>query len=184
MPITRPPAPSGFLNLLTLSSAPSLPALFHADPLLGLNPPELYSSRAAVRRLRRRYPHAVGPATARSNSKNALSAINLGSNEEIESRAKRSAKATFPDFRVLLRTRVRHGQRRFRPKHVRSSPGLSPLQGVRPRCDGPAFTGASPHAVDRSGPEGPLRSPPQGVTHTKIGWSLTRLPTLLGFPTS
>jgi len=180
----RSPAPSGFLNLLTPSSTPNLPALFHADPLLGLNPPELYSSHAAVRRLRRRYPHAVGPETARSDSNASPSAINLGSNEGSDFRAKRSDKATFPDFRVFLRARVRHGQRRFRPMHARSSPGLSPLQGVPPRRDGLAFTRASPHAVDHSGPEGPPRPPPQGVTHVEIGWSLSRLPTLLGFPTS
>jgi len=34
--ISRPPAPSGFLNLLTPSSAPSLPALFHAGSALGI----------------------------------------------------------------------------------------------------------------------------------------------------
>jgi hypothetical protein len=33
---TQPPAPSGFLNLLAPSSAPSLPALFHAGSALGV----------------------------------------------------------------------------------------------------------------------------------------------------
>lgn len=51
-------APSGFPNLLAPSSAPSLPAL-SGRSALGVRPPELCSSRAAVRRLRRRSPHAV-----------------------------------------------------------------------------------------------------------------------------
>jgi hypothetical protein len=40
-------------------TAPSLPALFHARSALGVFPPEPFSSSAAVRRLRRPYPHAV-----------------------------------------------------------------------------------------------------------------------------
>jgi hypothetical protein len=54
--LTQPPASSGFLNLLTLCSAPSLPAVFHAGSALGVCPPELSSSRAAVRRFRRPSP--------------------------------------------------------------------------------------------------------------------------------
>jgi hypothetical protein len=57
---TRPPTPPGFLNLLTSSSAPSLLALFHARSAHGVRPSELSSSRAAVRRLRRRCPLVVG----------------------------------------------------------------------------------------------------------------------------
>jgi hypothetical protein len=57
---TRPPAPSGFLDLLTPSSAPSLPThISESDPLLGFHPPELCSSRAAVRRLQRLCPLVV-----------------------------------------------------------------------------------------------------------------------------
>jgi hypothetical protein len=52
-------APSGFRNLLTPCSTPHLLALFHARSALGVPPPELCSSRAAVRRLRRRYPPDV-----------------------------------------------------------------------------------------------------------------------------
>jgi hypothetical protein len=57
--LARPPAPSGFLNLLAPRSAPSLLALFHARSAHGVRPPELCSSRTAVRRLRRPYPHGV-----------------------------------------------------------------------------------------------------------------------------
>jgi hypothetical protein len=55
---------------------------FVPDPLMGFRPPELCSSRAAVRRLRRRYPHAVGrgpcrypfvqPERIRKNARNRL----------------------------------------------------------------------------------------------------------------
>jgi hypothetical protein len=54
-------APSGFLNPLTLCSAPALPALFHAGLAYGVRSSELCSSRAAVRRLRRRAPLVVRP---------------------------------------------------------------------------------------------------------------------------
>jgi hypothetical protein len=54
-------APSGFRNLLTLSSAPHLPALFHAGPAPGVRPSELCPSRSAVRCFRRRTPPVVRP---------------------------------------------------------------------------------------------------------------------------
>jgi hypothetical protein len=67
--LTRPPAPSGFLNLLTLHSALSLPALFHAGSAHGVRPSELCSSRAAVRCLQRRFPPGVGsPVEPMANS--------------------------------------------------------------------------------------------------------------------
>jgi hypothetical protein len=61
-PTPRPPAPSGFLNLLTPSSTASLLALFHARSAHGVRPPELFSSRAAVRRLQRLCPLDVSSA--------------------------------------------------------------------------------------------------------------------------
>jgi len=57
--LAQPPAPSGSHNLLTPSSAPSLPALFHAGSALGVHPPELCSSRAVVRCFQRRSPLGV-----------------------------------------------------------------------------------------------------------------------------
>jgi hypothetical protein len=56
------PAPSGFLNLLTLSSAPNLLALFHASSAHGVRPSELSSSHTAVRCLQRLCPLDVGSA--------------------------------------------------------------------------------------------------------------------------
>jgi hypothetical protein len=55
----QPPAPSGTHNLLAPSSALSLPALFHAGSALGTHPPELCSSRAAVRCFQRLSPPDV-----------------------------------------------------------------------------------------------------------------------------
>jgi len=57
--LTRTRAPSGFLNLSTPATAPRLLALFHARSAHGFHPSERCSSRAAVRRSRRRYPHDV-----------------------------------------------------------------------------------------------------------------------------
>jgi hypothetical protein len=57
--LPRPPAPSGFLNLLALRSAPRLLALFRARSAHGVCPSKLFSSRAAVRCFQRQYPLAV-----------------------------------------------------------------------------------------------------------------------------
>lgn len=53
------PTPTGDHNLLAFSSAPSLPALFHAGSALGVNPAKLCSSTAAARHFWRRSPHSV-----------------------------------------------------------------------------------------------------------------------------
>jgi hypothetical protein len=53
LPTARQPASPGFLNLMTLSSARSIPALFHASHAHGVYPTELCSSR------RRRHPSPV-----------------------------------------------------------------------------------------------------------------------------
>jgi hypothetical protein len=45
LPTARQPASPGFLNLMTLSSARSIPALFHASHAHGVHPTELCSSR-------------------------------------------------------------------------------------------------------------------------------------------
>jgi hypothetical protein len=71
--LTRPLAPSGFLDLSTLFDPPrACRPCFMPDPLMGLRPSELSSRRVAVRRLRRRSPLDVGPArrhpTSRSRS--------------------------------------------------------------------------------------------------------------------
>jgi hypothetical protein len=121
---TQPPASSGFLNLLTLSSAPNLPALFHAGTALGVTPfRALLLSRSGT----------LSPAHLTLGSlvqPPILPTQNLPRRNQprIKRRnsfhAKWKNEATIPDFRVLLHVRVRHGQRRFRPMYARGSPGL------------------------------------------------------------
>jgi hypothetical protein len=68
---------------------------FVPDPLVGLHPPELCSSRAAVRRLRRRSPLVVGrPRSSCSSSRTEVLAAS-------------QAPLTSPAYRGLLHARVR-----------------------------------------------------------------------------
>jgi hypothetical protein len=64
-----------------------------------------------------------------------------------------------------------------------SSPGLSALQGSLPRRDGPAFTAPPLMCLPARARTTSLPAL-QGVTPNEIGWSLSRLPTLLGFSAS
>jgi hypothetical protein len=66
LPTPDRPPPSGFLDLLAFEPPRTCWPCFMPHPLLGLCPPELSSSRAAVRRLRRRSPLVVraNPPTA------------------------------------------------------------------------------------------------------------------------
>jgi len=85
--LTRPPAPSGFPNLLAPSSAPSLPALFHAGSALGVT---LQSFVPPAQ------PHAIS---------GAVPLLTFG---PLMTRA--------PVSRVFLRARVRHQIQRFKPR--------------------------------------------------------------------
>jgi hypothetical protein len=105
--LTRAPAPSGFLNLLTLSTAPDLLALFHARSALGVHPLERFSSHAAVRRLRRRSPHVVGSARCDNATGNPRLSQFLGFAPASEIRLC-EARQALPAFRVWHRVRVRH----------------------------------------------------------------------------
>jgi hypothetical protein len=103
--LTRPPAPPGFLNLLTPSSAPRLPALFHAGSAHGVRPSKPSSSCAAWA------PSPVLVPSCRSNTPPNLS-------ESQPRRERRNAAPQPPliwkgpgaplDFKALLHTRVRH----------------------------------------------------------------------------
>jgi len=93
--------------------------------------------------------------------------------------------ASFPSwrssaFRVSLHARVRHPVQRFRLKTERvallglfPSRVLPPSTLVRPSSDLPSCD----YCADASG----LAAPLQGFSRRKFGWSLSRLPTLLGF---
>lgn len=109
-------APSGFLNLLTLWSAQSLPALFRAGSALGVRPSELCSSRAGGFRLRIRCPRAVGCSVPMS------------------------AHASIAQLQGLAphRESVALGQW-FRLTEARSSPGLLPSRASLPRWIGSTF---------------------------------------------
>jgi hypothetical protein len=86
------------------------------------------------------------------------------------------------DSKALLRARVRHHRRWVRSTKVRSSPGVSPLQGVPPRRNGAAFT--APPLMGLSSPSQATDTTPFKVSiNDEVGLSLARLPTLLGFVT-
>jgi hypothetical protein len=115
LPTARQPASPGFLNLMTLSSARSIPALFHASHAHGVHPTELCSSR------RRRHPSPVPlpschwkPPLETSGPRTAIVAVSLGS-APTPTRRPDEAQHDGPGFRAFLHTRVRHSSRLFRP---------------------------------------------------------------------
>jgi hypothetical protein len=121
---TQPPASSGFLNLLTLSSAPSLPALFHAGTTLGVVP---YRALLLSRSGALSPAHlTLGPLVQSPilPTQNLIRRNQPRIKRRTSFHAKWKNEATIPDFRVLLHVRVRHEHRRFRPMHARGSPGL------------------------------------------------------------
>jgi len=181
---TRPPASSGFLNLLTLSSAPSLPALFHAGTTLGVVPFRalLLSRSSALSPAHPTLRPLVRPPLYPTRIPVRLNQPRIKRRTGLH--AKWAELVTIPDYRVLLHARVHYEQRRFRPQHACSSPGLLPLQGVPSRSDDPAFTGIFP--LTRLAAAAPKHHthPTTGYSPNEIGLPLPRLPTLLGFPTS
>jgi hypothetical protein len=74
-------------------------------------------------------------------------------------------------------------RRLFRPTQARSSPELSPLQGVLPHRHGHGLHRASPLEVTRLGDESTNRALCRVFLPGEVGLSLSRLPTLLGFTT-
>jgi hypothetical protein len=164
----------GFSRPLGALSALGLLALFHARSALGVSPSEFFSSRAAVRRLRRRCPLVV----VRSRNPSPLSRPWLAYAYQV--RARRWPCETPPPS-GLCSTResatscqlFRHGPSAvtlldFRPP--RSSPSSA---SSNPRPTSPhelPLTAASDHSES-----------PQGLTAEEIGLPLSRLPTLLDF---
>lgn len=105
--LTRPPAPTGFLNLLTPWSAPRLVALFHATSAHGVLPSESFSSRAAVRRLRRHYPLVVGSVFLSPRSPTCMSRAPKCRASSASPHVGANIQPTLA-FRALLHTRIRH----------------------------------------------------------------------------
>jgi hypothetical protein len=119
-------------------SAPSLPALFHAGSAPGVRPSEPCSSRAAVRRLRRRCPLVVRslPPTAVAKS---LPCV-LAETETPEQQLLSGGLLQTPSPSGLCSTRKSATSLRlFRPPGARSSPGIHPLQGFLPHRNGTTF---------------------------------------------
>lgn len=137
VPNHHAPAPSGFLDLLALSSAPSLPALFHAGSALGVHPSEPSSSRAAVPRLRGPSPHAVDR-TRRSLTGSASIESRASPRQERQGHVK-APRATSTSGSCSARESATD-KKRVRSLGARSSLGFSPLQGAPSPRDGSAFT--------------------------------------------
>jgi hypothetical protein len=74
--------------------------------------------------------------------------------------------------------------RLFRPTQARSSPGLHPLQGVPPHRYGTAFTAPPLLRLSSQATNRPTGRPYRVLLPGEVGLSLSRLPTLMGFPAS
>ena len=176
--LARPPAPTGFLNLLALSSAPSLPALFHAGSAHGVPPSRAFllscsrtPSPAPLPSWRLEEGHVDAPFTGEPNPKRRLKPASRAPCPTSSPSGSCSTResATYP--------------RLFRPRAARSSPGLSPsrvfsltgMARLSPRLPSWAWPYRS-HATDKA--------TLQGLASSEIGSSLSRPPTLLGFVAS
>jgi hypothetical protein len=167
---------------------------FMPDPLLGLRPPELCSSRAAVRRFRRLSPLDVGtspsspphrradrcPRPARRCRDSVARDPNAGPVRGPERIGLNEPEETSPSSGVCSSRESATPRRLFRPSEARSSPGLLTLQGSPPHDKtrlSPGFPSWAFSHRTRTVDEPSL----QGLACREIGWSLSRLPTLLGF---
>jgi hypothetical protein len=175
--LTRPPAPSGFLDLLTLSSAPSLVALFHATSAHGVVPFRAFLLPCS------RTPSPAPIPSCRSGEP-ADRPTRLRPRPPKRPRTKpsiRNGTGSAPAFRGLLHTRVRHTGAScytdtehvallgFLPSRV-----LSPIGTARLSPCLPSWALAC-----RARTTGWLAL--QGLSSSGIGSSLSRPPTLLGF---
>jgi hypothetical protein len=128
---------------------------FMPDPLLGLRPPELCSSRAAVRRLRRLSPHVVwmNPSSpphrcadlcarpARRCRNSAARDPNAGPVRGPELTGSDEPAEASPPSGVCSSRESATSRRRIRSTRARSSPGLFALQGSPPHDNGSTFAG-------------------------------------------
>jgi hypothetical protein len=96
-------------------------------------------------------------------------------------RAQTDGPKSAPAFRGLHPAGIRHTHAGgLDPHAARSSLGLCALQGVLPRCGGPAFTAPPLVAFAVPGRERPETVDLQGIDHNEMGLSVSRLPTLMG----
>jgi hypothetical protein len=172
--LTQPPAPSGFRNPLTPSSAPNLLALFHARSALGVSP---------FRDLLLPCSRAPSPAPLPSCRWSALP-NQPGLPSSTCSRTLRPSPSQALPNAPRLQGFAPHESppRRAgcldRQGHV-SLMGLLP-PGSSPTARSPSLHSASPHELSRSAASD-LTPAPQGLARAMIGWLLSELPTLMGF---
>jgi hypothetical protein len=167
------------------------------DPLVGLHPPELCSSRAAVRCLQRLSPLDVSrnpsspprqradlcPRPARHCRSSVARDPNAGPVRKPEHTGSDEPAKASPPSGVCSSRESATPRRPFGTPEARSSPGLSTLQGSLPRDNARLSPGIPSWAFShqtRTAGEPTL----QGIDCREMGWSLSRLPTLLGFAAS
>jgi hypothetical protein len=176
------PTPSGFLDLLASSSAPDLLALFHARSAPGVLPSELCSSRAAVRRLRRRCPPVVGailrPVRAPARRRRCKSTAPNSRAPMMDGTSKRPSPSGLYSARESA-TSVWL----FRPPRARSSLGIVPFR-VLPLAGMARPSPCAPLLRFPAWAQASARDLYRVFLPGEIGLSLSRLPTLLGFATS
>jgi len=164
------------------SSAPDLPALFHAGSAPGVHPSELCSFRAAARRLRRRCPLVVGTsfrlaraAGGRRKRRNAApdpppSHVDVPSGRPSPTGLCSARKSATPS-------------RLFRPPRGAWLSWDSSPPGYSPSPVGHGLHRASPREVPARA-QATLRSLFRVSLPGEVGLPLSRPPTLLGFRAS
>jgi hypothetical protein len=141
---TRLAGASRFSQPLDALPAPDLLVLFRTRSAHGVRPPELYPSRAAVRRFRRRYPPAVGTTCSTSRPRRTAVAPRRARGTEAASVKPTEKPSTSGCCSAREFATERQG---FRPPRARSSPGHFSLQGVHPHGNEHGLHRASPHVV-------------------------------------
>jgi hypothetical protein len=141
---TRPPTPSGFLNLLALHRPRASRPCFMPAPLLGFAlqsfaPPVQPFAVSSAAPLLTFHRLAATPQTTRQQMPKPEGP---GQRQAVV----RPAKPTPPSGSCSARESATR-RRWFRPATARCSPGPSPLQGLLPRVDEHDSHRASPHAV-------------------------------------
>jgi hypothetical protein len=176
--LTRSPAPSGFLDLLTLSSAPSLVALFHATSAHGVVP-----FRALLLSCSRTPSPAPLPSCRSDEPASRPTRVQpRPPKRPRKETGKRNGPGSAPAFRGLLHTRVRHIRAGCYTGTERVALlGFVPSRVFLPHWSGPAFTAPPLTGFEPARRERPTGSAPQGLGSSGIGSSLSRPPTLLGF---
>lgn len=141
---TRPPTPSGYLNLLTLHRPSASRPCFMPAPLMGfalqsfVPPVQPFAVSSAVPLLTFLRLASTSQATRQQMPE-------PGGSSQRQA-VVRPAKPTPPSGSCSARESATR-RRWFRPATARCSPGPSPLQGPPPRVDEHDLRRASPHAV-------------------------------------